>query len=283
MKQFSRIREIQEYLQQEVKLGKEIGFVPTMGALHEGHLSLISRSREENDITVCSIFVNPIQFNNKTDLEKYPRDLQSDLVLLENAGCDVVFNPEEKEMYPGDSSEAFDFHFDPLENILEGKYRPGHFKGVAIVVKKLFDIVAAHRAYFGKKDYQQLMVIRKMVEQFQIPVTIISCPIIREPDGLAMSSRNVRLSKTERQIAPVIFKVLSTSKGMAGKMPVKEFLESGTRKLEENPEIKVEYFELANSETLQPVISWDQNERPVLLTAIYLGDIRLIDNLELFS
>ena len=176
----------------EQSLGKKVGFVPTMGALHQGHLSLVHQSIRQNDSTIVSIFVNPIQFNNADDLKKYPRTLDNDLELLESEGCNMVFAPSVEEMYPQVPTESYSFGL--LEQVMEGFYRPGHFNGVAIVVRRLFDILRPHRAYFGEKDYQQLVIIRKMVEQFQLPVETIGCPIVREPDGLAMSSRNRRLA-----------------------------------------------------------------------------------------
>jgi len=282
MKIFSGIRDVRDYLQKEQTSGKTVGFVPTMGALHEGHLSLISRSKAENNITVCSIFVNPIQFNNKSDLEKYPRNIKEDLSILENAGCDVVFTPDEEEMYPGGIAEKLDINFGTLDKVLEGKYRPGHFNGVAIVVKRLFEIIHPQKAYFGKKDYQQLLIVRSLVTALQLPVEIIGCPIIRENDGLAMSSRNMRLSIGERQIAPRIFEILSTMREKAGSMPLKEIKKWATRKIEEHPFFRVEYLEIADAETLTPISTWKEKKNGIILVAVYLGDIRLIDNLELF-
>ena len=282
MKNFSRIRDIRNYLQKEKDAGKTIGFIPTMGALHEGHLSLISRSKGENDLTVCSIFVNPIQFNNKNDLEKYPRNIPEDLDILAKAGCNVVFIPSEDEMYPGGEPEELEIDFGNLDKVLEGKYRPGHFSGVTIVVKKLLEIINPQKAYFGKKDYQQLLIIRFMVSKLQIPVEIIPCPIIREKDGLAMSSRNLRLTIGERLIAPGIFEILCIVKEKAGTMPLNQLKKWAIKNIEVNPFFRVEYIEIADKETLVPINTWKQKKNGIVLAAIYLGDIRLIDNLELF-
>ncbi len=283
MKSFSLIKEIQAALKKERSRSKSIGFVPTMGALHEGHLSLIRQSEEENDITVSSIFVNPIQFNNPQDLIKYPRTLKADLALLESAGCDYVFNPEVKEMYPVEPDGSPVKDFGQLEKVMEGKFRPGHFKGVAIIVKKLFDIIQPDTAYFGKKDYQQLMIIHSMVDQLKLPIEVIGCPIIREPDGLAMSSRNMQLSIGERKIAPLIFQVLTKTKQKAGNMPVKDLKSWAIKKLTAEPTFTVEYFEIVDKQTLLPLDSWKKKDNALACTAVYLGGVRLIDNIELFS
>lgn len=283
MKQFSLIKDLKKELSKERKKGKTIGFVPTMGALHEGHLSLIYRSKAENNITVCSIFVNPVQFNNKNDLELYPRNLAQDLKILEKTGCDLTFAPEVREMYPKGLPDQFGIDFGYLERTLEGKFRPGHFKGVAIVVKKLFDIVEPDKAYFGKKDYQQLLIIRQIVGRLQLPVEIVACETVREPDGLAMSSRNLLLTIGERKIAPVIYEVLCQVREKTGTIPVKEVKNWAIKKIQKNPKLIVEYFEIADNETLLPIVKWDQKEKAIACTAIYLGDVRLIDNIELFS
>jgi pantoate--beta-alanine ligase len=282
MEVFSGIQAIREYLGKERKGGKSIGFVPTMGALHEGHLSLIRRSTVENDLTVCSVFVNPIQFNNKKDLENYPRTLDNDLEILEKTGCDVVFVPGEAEMYPKGEAGPLDFDFGHLDKILEGKFRPGHFKGVAIVVKKLFEIIEPHNAYFGKKDYQQLLVISEMVKKFNMPVRIVPCLTVREPDGLAMSSRNMRLNPVDRKMAPLIFETLSEVKEKAGTLPVNTLKEWAVKKINANPAFDVEYIEIADKSTLLPLESWKTMEKAIVLAAVKLNDIRLIDNIEFF-
>ena len=282
MKLTSAIDAIREYLIKERLSGKSVGFVPTMGALHEGHMSLIERSVNENDVNVCSIFVNPIQFNNKADLEKYPRTPDQDLRLLEKTGCDAVFTPGTEEIYPMGETGNIDFNFGYLDRILEGKFRPGHFKGVATVVKKLFEIIEPHKAYFGKKDYQQLLIISRMVNQFNLPVEVIPCPIVREPDGLAMSSRNMRMTIRERQIAPRIFEVLSEVKEKAGSIPLKNLKEWAVNEISKDPLFLVEYIEIADKRTLHPLQNWKSKENAMVLAAVNLNDIRLIDNIEFF-
>ncbi|MDP1622537.1 MAG: pantoate--beta-alanine ligase [Bacteroidales bacterium] len=283
MKQFTTISEIKDYLKIKREKGLKIGFVPTMGALHDGHLHLISRSKQENDLTICSIFVNPIQFNNKADLEKYPRTLARDSKLLEMSGCDIVFAPSSAEIYPEDEKIGLDQEFGMLDKVMEGKFRPGHFKGVAIVVKKLFDIVQPTRAYFGKKDFQQLAIIKYLVDLLKLPVEIIPCETVRESDGLAMSSRNIRLTIAERNLAPKIYETLQQVKNKAGKMAVRELKTWAIKKIHENSEFQVEYLEIGDKDTLAPIDSWHSRERAVAFIAVFLGDVRLIDNIELFS
>jgi pantoate--beta-alanine ligase len=282
MKNLSRIKDIRSALQKERRRNKTIGFVATMGALHEGHLSLVRRSRLENKITVCSIFVNPIQFNNPEDLKNYPQTINEDLGLLESAGCDYVFTPDVKEMYPEGSYGSPVKDFGPMEKVLEGKFRPGHFKGVAIVVKKLFDIISPDNAYFGNKDYQQLMIIRSLVSQLNLPVNVIGCPIVREPDGLAMSSRNMQLSIGERKISSLIYKVLSEVKEKAGAASILELKNLGIKKISSNPSFKLEYFEIVDKQTFLPPVSWKNRDNAIACIAVYLGGVRLIDNVELF-
>jgi pantoate--beta-alanine ligase len=282
MKTCSLISEMVKAVQKEHKSGHTIGFVPTMGALHEGHLSLIVESRKVNDITVCSIFVNPVQFNNKQDLKKYPRNLKEDLSLLQSAGCDYVFIPEDKEIYP-EGISGLDINFGSLDKVLEGKFRPGHFKGVAIIVKKLFEIIAPDHAYFGKKDYQQLLVIRHLVYILKLPVQIHACPTFREPDGLAMSSRNFRLTIGEREMASLIYQTLCKVKEKAGHIPVKALRQWAIKKINSNPAFNVEYFEIVDKKDLHILESWKEKRNALACTAVFLGDVRLIDNMELFS
>ena len=282
MKTFSLISEMVKAVQKEHKSGHSIGFVPTMGALHEGHLSLIKESRKANDITVCSIFVNPIQFNNKKDLEKYPRNLKEDLRLLQSAGCDYVFIPENEEIYPEGTPEL-DINFGTIDKVLEGKFRPGHFKGVAIIVKKLFEIITPDHAYFGKKDYQQLLIIQHMVSVLQLPVQIHAIPTFREPDGLAMSSRNLRLTIGEREMACLIYQTLCKVKEKAGHLPVQELRRWAIKKISSNPAFIVEYFEIVDKNDLHILESWKEKKNALACTAVFLGDVRLIDNMELFS
>lgn len=280
MKIFKTIRETREYISGKKRKGKKIGFVPTMGALHDGHLSLLRRALLENDLIATSIFVNPMQFNNPEDLKKYPRTLDHDIKKLEEISCDILFNPDVNEMYPEPVPDQYNFGH--LDKILEGKFRPGHFNGVAVVVKRLFDIITPCRAYFGMKDYQQLRVIQTMVEKQQLPVEIVPCPTMREKDGLAMSSRNVRLTTHERNIAPVIYRVLLGVKARLRQVSVSTAREWALRQLNKYEEIQVEYFEIADAETLLPIKSWEEPESAVALTAVNLGNVRLIDNLILF-
>ncbi len=280
MKIFKTIREAQEYIPEMKSQGKSVGFVPTMGALHQGHLSLLGRANLETDLTATSIFVNPIQFNNPEDLAKYPRTLESDIAKLEEMECDILFNPDVDEMYPEPVLDRYDFGH--LDKVLEGKYRPGHFNGVAVVVKKLFDVLTPDRAYFGMKDYQQLRIIQTMVEKFGLPVEIIPCATIRETDGLAMSSRNVRLSAHERSIAPAIYRILQDVKNKTGKISVVEAETWAINQLNKYEEIEVEYFKIVDAKSLLPVGDWNDVVSAVACTAAYLGNVRLIDNIILF-
>jgi pantoate--beta-alanine ligase len=229
---------------------------------------------------VSSIFVNPIQFNKKEDLEKYPRTLLEDIAKLEEANCDLLFNPEVDEMYPGPVLEKYDFGH--LDKVMEGKHRPGHFNGVAVVVRKLFEIVQPNRAYFGMKDYQQLKIIQTMTKELGLPVEIVPCPTVREPDGLAMSSRNVRLTVDERKIAPVIYRVLAGIKEGVNKMPVHETEKWAMHQLNNYRELTVEYIEIVDADTLQKPVNWNDVKSMVVCTAVHLGKVRLIDNLILF-
>ncbi len=257
--------------------GKSIGFVPTMGALHHGHISLVQQAVNENDVVVSSIFVNPIQFNNPEDLEKYPRTFESDVEMLNQAGCNYIFYPTVSEMYPDKVTKSYEFG--ALEMVMEGAFRPGHFNGVAVVVHKLFDIVQPHKAYFGKKDYQQLAVIRMLVEMEKIPITIVAAETVREPSGLAMSSRNMRLSETDREKAAQISKTLSWVKSQKGLLSIKELEEMALSRLK--PDFNPEYFQIVNAFTLQPVNSWTDAPKLVACVAAHIGGVRLIDNLEL--
>ncbi len=272
----SKIAEVKTFL--EENSGRSVGFVPTMGALHEGHLELVKRARTENERVSCSIFVNPIQFNNPEDLEKYPRTLEHDLELLESAGCDLVFVPSVEEMYPEPVTEKYDFGL--LEQVMEGKYRPGHFNGVAVVVKKLFEIMAPGRAYFGEKDFQQLRIIQEMVSKDSLPVEIVPCPTVREADGLAMSSRNRRLSEPERAIAPHIYRVLTEVRKKAGRTEVEDLKSWAISQLTGSGFV-VDYFEIADARYLQPLREWREGVPARAFTACFLGNVRLIDNMEL--
>lgn len=278
MRVLNTIKETKETILKLREEGKSIGFVPTMGALHAGHISLLEESIMYNDVTVVSIFVNPIQFNNKADLEKYPRNLEEDCNKLEAAGCDLVFAPTVEEMYPEQADEKYDFG--ELERVMEGAHRPGHFNGVAVVVKRLFDICTPHRAYFGEKDFQQLMIIKALVAMEEIPVEIIGCPIIREDDGLAMSSRNVRLTSEERKLAPFIYRSLLKVRKRAYRNDLTSILDRMKNKLNSLPGMKVEYLLVADEDTLEPVDDWHDADNLRVFIATFLGDIRLIDNLK---
>ena len=266
-------------LKQELEkyCSKNIGFVPTMGALHNGHISLVKRSVEENDVTVVSVFVNPTQFNDKADLERYPRTEEADKKLLEAAGCDIVFMPGVEEMYPEEDTRVF--NFGSIETVMEGKYRPGHFNGVAQIVSKLFYAVEPTRSYFGEKDFQQVAIIRDMVRQLNIPVEIIACPIIREESGLARSSRNELLSAEERKKAALISEVLSKSVNFAKDMSVEEVKNWVIDQFKVDEVFKMDYYDIVDGNTLQSVSSWEESDYIVGCIAIYCGKIRLIDNI----
>lgn len=282
MLQFTSIRELKDFIRLQKKKGATVGFVPTMGALHGGHLSMVRQGKKENDLLVASIFVNPIQFNNPDDLEKYPRMPEKDIHLLVCENCDILFCPDAAEMYPPGERQEPAVDLGHLDKVLEGAFRPGHFRGVAIVVKKLFEIIEPDKAYFGKKDYQQLRVIQFMVNQLGLPVTIVPCETVREPDGLAMSSRNMRLPAPARSIAPKIHETLLWVKSEVGTIPPARLVVLARQRLEAIPGFKPEYLEIADTETLLPLESWEKGRKAVALTAVFLGEVRLIDNLELF-
>jgi len=260
------------------KAGKTIGFVPTMGALHDGHLSLVRQCKRENDVCVVSIYVNPTQFNDNNDLRSYPRTLAKDCELLEPAGCDFVFAPSDDEMYPVPDTRIF--AFGPVACVMEGAHRPGHFNGVAQIVSKLLDAVEPENAYFGEKDFQQVAVIRALVRQLHIPLNVIACPIVREADGLAMSSRNARLSPEQRHFAPAIARTLKESLIFASQTSVHEVASRVIKTLNDIPCMRVEYYEIVDGHTLQPVKEWDETDYPVGCIAVFCGDVRLIDNIK---
>ncbi len=269
------------FVAQKRELGKTIGFVPTMGALHQGHLSLIEKALQENNIVVVSIFVNPTQFDNKTDLEKYPRTLESDLNLLKKLSPDIiVFAPSAENIYEQEIS-AQPFNFGGLEHEMEGKFRSGHFNGVATIVKRLFEIVQPHRAYFGEKDYQQLLIVKKLVRKHRIPVTVIGCPIKREPNGLAMSSRNQRLSDNTRKQAGVIYTILKEAKRKFGTESATNVTKWVKNQFNKHPVFTLEYFEIANAKTLKPVKRKHKNVPYRAFIAVYADGVRLIDNIAL--
>lgn len=279
---FEHIDSLQKHLNKEKGSGKTIGFVPTMGALHEGHLSLIQASQKDNDLTVCSIFVNPTQFNDPNDLRNYPRNFESDLELLKSKSCDVIFLPSVDEVYP-ESLPKQTFDFGPLESVMEGAHRPGHFNGVATVVKRLFDIVQPHHAYFGLKDFQQLAIIHKMTKDLELPIEIVPCKIIREEHGLAMSSRNELLGKKERKQAGIIYNTLKHVKNKAGFESIAEIKEHVNKVFGKQNNCKLEYFEIVDLYTLKPMNSWAESMHVIACIAVYFGNVRLIDNIILFS
>lgn len=276
----STISECRIWLDQARQQGKTIGFVPTMGALHEGHLQLMRRAKSENNILVVSIFVNPIQFNNPDDLKKYPRMLDQDVAMLETVGCDIVFAPDEREMYPEPATDTYEFG--ALADVMEGAARPGHFNGVAVVVRRLFEIVEADRAYFGEKDFQQLAIIQQLVKMLEMNIEIVPCPIVREPDGLAMSSRNMRLTENERFIAPFIHQTLSKAVTLNKVLSPDEFKHWVLEKFKTRPEFKIDYVEIAEDEHLQAVTHWNDAHGVLIFIAVFLGSVRLIDNMRIF-
>jgi len=264
----------------KLKTGASIGFIPTMGALHKGHLSLINRAKEENDIVVVSIFVNPTQFDKKEDLLKYPRNLEKDLALLKSADCDFVFIPSVVEMYD-DNITASQFDFGGLEFEMEGKHRKGHFDGVGTIIVKLFNLVKPSKAYFGEKDFQQLQIIKKLVHKNNIPVKIVGCEIYRENDGLAMSSRNTRLTKTQRNEAAFIYKTLKKAKEKFATNSTTELIKWVENEFEKNSILELEYFEIANTKTLRSAKRKVKKSSYRAFIAAFAGDVRLIDNIAL--
>lgn len=258
--------------------GKTIGLVPTMGALHEGHLSLVARARKECNVVVVSVFVNPTQFNDLNDLRTYPRTEEADCELLKAAGVDFAFVPSVEEMYPQPDTRVFDLG--PVAEVMEGAMRPGHFNGVAQIVSKLFAIVQPNRAYFGEKDFQQIAVIRRMVELEGFDIEIVPCPIKRHTDGLAMSSRNVRLTPEQRAVAPAIHRVLSDSVNYAKSHTPAETIDMVVGEINSQPFMKVEYYQIVDGKTMQPISAWADTDEPVGCVTVFCGDVRLIDNIK---
>ena len=279
MKLIQTIDELQKELEILRNEGKTIGLVPTMGALHEGHASLVRRAVVENDVVVVSDFVNPTQFNDPNDLLKYPRTLDADCDLLEREGAKIVFAPSVDEMYPEPDTRQFSYA--PLDTVMEGKYRPGHFNGVCQIVSKLFMIVGPDRAYFGEKDFQQLAIIREMVKSLEMPVQIVGCPIVREFDGLALSSRNARLSVMERKQALNISKTLFDSVKFAENHTVVETQQMVENAIRNADGLELEYFEIVDGNTLQKITAWEDTNYAVGCITVFCGDVRLIDNIKL--
>jgi len=281
MKILKSSSELKKELERLESKGRRIGFVPTMGALHKGHLSLLDFASKENDVVVVSIFVNPTQFNDKSDYKKYPRILEKDIEKLNKVKCDFVFTPDENEMYPEEDNR--EFSFGNLDKVMEGKHRPGHFRGVALIVSKLFEVVKPHKAYFGEKDFQQVAVIKHITEQMKFDIEIVSCPIIREEDGLAMSSRNMLLSDEQRANVSLISRTLFEAKENSKSLTVQETKDWVIRTINENPLLDVEYFEIVDDSSLEPITEWKQTRGTVGCVAVHVGNIRLIDNVRFYS
>ncbi|MDR1226651.1 MAG: pantoate--beta-alanine ligase [Prevotellaceae bacterium] len=279
MKVVKTVAEVQQLLAIPLSNKEVVGFAPTMGALHSGHIALVKRARKECDAVAVSIFVNPTQFNDKNDLARYPRTLDADVQLLQAAGCDVVFAPEVEEIYPTPDTRVFDFGM--LDKVMEGERRPGHFNGVGQVVSRLFDIVKPTRAYFGEKDFQQLAIVRELVHQLRYKVEIVPCPIVREADGLAMSSRNTLLTPEQRAAAPLIAKTLFTAVDMVCETDLATLKKFVVDQIEGNQLLKLEYFDVVNTKTLQPVYSLDNEGSKQACIAVQAGKIRLIDNMRI--
>lgn len=256
---------------------KSIGLVPTMGALHRGHASLVEMAVEQNDVVVVTIFVNPSQFNDPADLEMYPRTLNEDLQLLQSIKADVVFVPSLEEMYPEEDTRIFDLG--GLDNVMEGDRRKGHFNGVAQIVSKFFEIIRPTRAYFGQKDFQQLVIVRRLVELLNMELKIVPCPIVREEDGLAMSSRNIRLSREERKLAAMIYITLQLAREKRATLSPADVISWVKSQFEQQPNMHLEYFEIVDDKALRPVLDWKEKENKVGCLAVQLGSVRLIDNL----
>lgn len=271
--------DLQETLENHRVLGKSVGFVPTMGALHMGHLSLLKQAKSENDIAVCSIFVNPTQFNDPKDLDKYPRPIEKDIEMLQSVNCDILFLPEVNEMYT--ENESWSHSFGEIETLWEGAMRPGHFKGVGQIVYKLLVLVHPNKSYFGQKDYQQTVVVKKLCKDFALQTEIIVCPVIREQSGLAMSSRNIRLNENERNDASKIYEALILAKHLVQQKAFKAdyIIEQAKAKLLEIKDVTIEYISIVDSENMLEVTEINENTKQLMIIAVRLGNTRLIDNM----
>ena len=276
---FKRIVDLQKYLNSLKSKGLQVGFIPTMGALHKGHESLIARSKAENEVTIASIFVNPTQFNDAKDLNKYPRTPERDIEILTDAGCDVLFMPEASEIYPQGTTPSVKFNFGKLDKVLEGTFRPGHFDGMAQVVHRLLDIIKPNRLYMGQKDFQQFTIVASMLEQSKSKTELIMCEIVREKDGLAMSSRNTRLSSEDRIKATLIHRTLHEAADMVGEYSPVDIQKIAVGKLRLEQDFKLEYFEIIDGRTLLPIRLFEDTDFAVAVTAVWVGDVRLIDNM----
>ncbi|MCH5225514.1 MAG: pantoate--beta-alanine ligase [Muribaculaceae bacterium] len=279
MKIIRTLYDMTEFRIRQRDLGLSVGFVPTMGALHEGHLSLVDKAVKENQVTVVSLFVNPTQFNNPEDFEKYPRTEEEDFKKLAAAGVDAVFAPLAEEIYPEGAPEPKTYELGSAAEVMEGKYRPGHFQGVARILDILFRLVDPHRAYFGEKDFQQIAVVRNLLKSEGLKVEIVACPIKRAPDGLALSSRNTRLSDEQRKLAPEIYQTLKYSVEYSKDHSVMATHDTVVERLDAIPGMRVEYFEIVDARTLQPVDEWSESDWIVGCITVFLGDVRLIDNI----
>lgn len=279
MKVFKTVSSLQNYLT-KIDKNKTLGFIPTMGALHDGHISIVKRAKKENDFIIVSIFVNPTQFDKQQDLKNYPNKLEHDLELLKVENCDIVFTPVANEIYTNNiKSDSFDF--DGLDKVMEGAFRKGHFDGVGTIVKKLFEIIKPNTAYFGEKDFQQLQIIKKMVARYNLPVQIVPCVIYREEDGLAMSSRNARLTDDQRKSAPLIYQTLLKCKELFPEKEINFVKKFVKNEFEKNKILELEYFEIADAETLIPISSKNKNTKYRAFIAVFAGTVRLIDNIAL--
>ena len=276
MQVFKTQIELKKKLNELKEKNQTIGFVPTMGALHMGHISLINYSKQQSDVTVCSIFVNPTQFNNAEDLAKYPKTPTEDIKLLEDAGCDILYMPTVDDVYPKNDTKHFNFGY--LDTILEGALRPGHFNGVGQVVSIFLEVIQPHKAFFGSKDYQQVMVVKDLVKQLKLDVEIIACPILREMDGLAMSSRNTRLNEQERIIASLIPKMMQQANVIVKQRGIEEAKLFITQMVSTVSIMNLDYFEVCDANTLMPLSTFNTNNKTVSLIAVFVGKVRLIDN-----
>ncbi|MCH5240880.1 MAG: pantoate--beta-alanine ligase [Muribaculaceae bacterium] len=279
MKIIRTLYDMTEYRVRQRDRGASVGFVPTMGALHEGHMSLVEKAVKENEVVVVSLFVNPIQFNNAEDFEKYPRTEEEDFKLLAAAGVDAVFAPTASEMYPAENDNCKEYKLGNVAEVMEGKYRPGHFQGVARVLDILFRLVNPHRAYFGEKDFQQIAVVRNLIKSEGLNVEIVACPIKRAADGLALSSRNARLDSEQRQLAPEIYATLKYSVEYSKDHSVQATHDTVVERIDAIPGMKVEYFEIVDARTLQTVDEWEESNWIVGCITVYCGEVRLIDNI----
>ncbi len=278
---FNKKVDLNDFVKNNIRDNTSIGFVPTMGALHQGHLSLLKKSIENNVTTVISIFVNPTQFNNVEDLEKYPRTLEDDIEKIKTVSDKIlIYAPTVEDIYEGNPKSQH-YNFDGLENQMEGKFRPGHFDGVGTIVKRLFEIVKPTHAYFGKKDFQQLQIVKKLVEKEKLPVIIVGCPIFREASGLAMSSRNERLSEEEKEKAAIIYKILNDAKILFGTKSAKEVSDFVAKSFQNHPDFELEYFEIANEATLMTCFRKNKNKKYRAFIAVFVNKIRLIDTISL--